>query len=80
MQSVEAQDPEELLDHPAAREDTEFQPDLFQKNIIDVDNEARNEEATDVTHRYNLRSSWSDWRDRYADYYTTCGAEEFIDS
>ena len=59
MHSVKSQGPEPLiLHHPAARQDTEFQPELFQKNIIDVDNEARDEEAT---------TSRSDWSDRYAD-------------
>jgi hypothetical protein len=58
-------------DFPAASEDREFQPDLFQQSIIDEDNQARNEKVIDVTHRYNLRPSRSDWRDRYADHYMT---------
>ena len=60
-----------ILDFPTAREDREFQPDLFQQNIIDEENQARNEEVIDMTHRYNLCQIKSNWRDRYADHYAT---------
>ena len=58
-----------ISDFPAVSEDREFQPDLFQQNIIDGDIQARNKEASDVAHRYNC---WS--------LYDSYGADDFVDS
>ena len=60
-----------ISDFPAASEDREFQTDLFQQKITNEENRARIEETVDVTHRYNLRQSRSDWGARYVDHYTT---------
>jgi hypothetical protein len=73
IQSVSADQPvgPQTNDYPCENVEADFQPDVFQQNIIDTDNAVRNDETMDATHRYSLRQSRSDWRDRYTDHYTT---------
>ena len=51
-------------------DDEVFEPDYQQQQIINADNQIRGENNIDSTHRYNLRSARSDWRDRYSEEYT----------
>ena len=47
-----------------------FDPDEYQQEIIKMDNNYRSEENMDVTHRYDLRTVRSDWRNKYPGEYT----------
>ena len=47
-----------------------FEPEKYQQEIINKDNNFRNE--MDVTHRYDLRTVRSDWRTKYQEEYTDC--------
>jgi len=47
-----------------------IQPGNFEQEIINEDSETRYDMTMDQTHRYSLRPSRSDWRNRFADQYT----------
>jgi hypothetical protein len=59
------------IDAQIEEQDVEFQPSSYEQNIINEDNKLRNDESMDTTHRYNLRESRSNWRERYGDHYAT---------
>ena len=60
-----------LLEPEASNDEAEFFPDPIEENMIREDINFRNEKESDQTHRYNLRPGRSDWREKYADHYTT---------
>jgi len=47
-----------------------FEDDEYQQEIIKMDNNFRSEDNMDVTHRYDLRTVRSDWRNKYPSEYT----------
>ena len=47
-----------------------FELDEYQQEIIKMDNNFRSEDNMDVTHRYDLRTVRSDWRNKYPSEYT----------
>ena len=47
-----------------------YEPNDNEQEIINQDNKYRNEGNTDKTHRYHLRPTRSDWKNRYAGEYS----------
>jgi len=52
-------------------DDEIYEPNDNEQEIIKKDNQYRNEGIVDKTHRYHLRATRSDWRNKYAEEYST---------